>query len=155
LTQDTTASLESFFSSLSEANQQWMQQFVNSMTAGMPLDAAANPISGAWNQMVSNTNQMLAMQTNLYQQQMNMWLQFLGQKPAEAAAAPAAGSDRRFAAPEWNEHPFYSFLKQSYLQTSKWMTELVDQSQLEDESRKNWPLPPASTWMPWHRPTSC
>jgi hypothetical protein len=79
LTQDTTASLESFFSSLSEANQQWMQQFVNSMTAGMPLDAAANPISGAWNQMVSNTNQMLAMQTNLYQQQMNMWLQFLGQ----------------------------------------------------------------------------
>lgn len=87
MTQETTASLESFFSSLSEANQQWMQQFVNSMTAGMPLDAAANPISGAWNQMVSNTNQMLAMQTNLYQQQMNMWLQFLGQKPAERRSA--------------------------------------------------------------------
>ncbi|PXX45620.1 polyhydroxyalkanoate synthase [Aquitalea magnusonii] len=137
MTQDTTTSLESFFSSLSEANQQWMQQFVNSMTAGMPLDAAANPISGAWNQMVNNTNQLLAMQTNLYQQQMNMWMQFLGQKAPAAGAAPAAAAgDRRFAAPEWNEHPFYSFLKQSYLQTSKWMTELVDQAQLEEESKE-------------------
>ncbi|WP_054286051.1 PHA/PHB synthase family protein [Gulbenkiania mobilis] len=135
MNQDTTTSLDKFFESISEANQKWMQQFVNSLSAGLPKDAALNPMAAAWGQMMANANQFMALQNNLYQQQMNLWMSFLGQKPAEGAAA-AASPDKRFAAPEWNEHPFYNFLKQSYLLSSRWMLDLVDKAQLEGVSKE-------------------
>ncbi|WP_230370863.1 hypothetical protein [Paludibacterium denitrificans] len=82
MTQDTNASLENFFSNLSETNQKWMQQFVNTFTGGLPANngVPANPMTDAWSQMLNGANQFVAMQSNLYQQQMNLWMQFLGQK---------------------------------------------------------------------------
>lgn len=127
MSQETTVSLEQFFENLTAANQQWMQQFANSMTT----EGTENPF-GTWTQLMTEQNPFFALQSNLYQQQMALWQQFLGQSPAEETAP---SRDRRFNAPEWNEHPFYSFIKQSYLQTSKWMTELVDQAQLEGDNK--------------------
>jgi polyhydroxyalkanoate synthase len=133
LSQDTPASLETFFAELSETNQKWMQQFVATLTAAAPQQGQDNPFASAWAQMFSGANQFLAMQSSLYQRQVDLWMQFLGQSGHDA---PPPDKDKRFAAPEWSQHPFYSFLRQSYLQTSKWMTELVDQAQLEGESKE-------------------
>jgi len=134
LSQDNHASLEAFFSSLTAANQQWMQQFVNTLSLGQQVpDQAPASVTDAWAQLMSNANQFVNLQTELYQQQLGLWMNFLGQKPHDAAAK---SSDRRFAAPEWDEHPFYSFLKQSYLLTSKWMLELIDQAQLEGDTKE-------------------
>ncbi|WP_435381906.1 PHA/PHB synthase family protein [Crenobacter oryzisoli] len=112
-----------------------MQQFVNTLTLGQQTpDQPPASVTDAWAQLVSNASQFVNLQTELYQQQLGLWLNFLGQKPQDGTAAKSG--DRRFAAPEWDEHPFYSFLKQSYLLTSKWMLELVDQAQLEGDTKE-------------------
>ncbi|TDR82111.1 PHA/PHB synthase family protein [Paludibacterium purpuratum] len=128
MSQDTTVSLDQFFENLSAANQQWLQQF----TASLSGADDASPFT-AWQQAIGSANPFFALQNNLYQQQMNLWLQFLGQGQAAPDSPPA--KDRRFAAPEWNEHPFYNYIKQSYLSTAQWMTQLVDQAQLEGENK--------------------
>ncbi|MEO7087530.1 MAG: class I poly(R)-hydroxyalkanoic acid synthase [Bacteroidia bacterium] len=50
--------------------------------------------------------------------------------------APSA-DDKRFKSPEWDEAPYYfDFVKQSYLLTSKLMTEIVDTVDMADKSKK-------------------
>jgi polyhydroxyalkanoate synthase len=50
--------------------------------------------------------------------------------------APEA-NDKRFKAPEWDEAPYYfDFVKQSYLLTSKLMTEIIDTVDVGDKSKK-------------------
>ncbi|MBI3144338.1 MAG: class I poly(R)-hydroxyalkanoic acid synthase, partial [Pseudogulbenkiania sp.] len=135
MSQEAPVSLEKFFAGLSEANQQWMQQFVNSLTLGSPVENPADAAGSPWASMMNNANQLFAMQSQLYQQQMGLWMKFLGQSNSTPTEAAPPVTDRRFAAPGWNDHPFYSLLKQSYLTTSKWMTELVDQAQLDPDAK--------------------
>jgi len=116
-------SLESFFSSISDANRKLMEQFVGNF-AGMKLpDGELNPFVSMWGAAAKSASQLVEMQTNLYQQQMNLWMNFLGQKVPEVASPDP--SDKRFAAAEWNDHPFFNLLKQNYLFASKWLTEMV------------------------------
>jgi polyhydroxyalkanoate synthase len=44
--------------------------------------------------------------------------------------------DRRFAAREWRENPFYDYLRQSYLLASQYLTELVESAPLEGEAKE-------------------
>ena len=117
-------SLESFFASISDANRKMMEQFVGNLSSMKLPNGELNPFVSMWSNAAKSATQLVEMQTNLYQQQMNLWMNFLGQKVPGAAQADA--SDKRFAAAEWNEHPFFNFLKQNYLLTSKWLTEMVD-----------------------------
>ncbi len=57
-----------------------------------------------------------------------------GEKPDPVAAMPAR--DARFADPEWNEHPYFNFLKQAYFLGSNWVQGLVDKAEtLDDHTR--------------------
>ncbi|MGL6070709.1 PHA/PHB synthase family protein [Craterilacuibacter sp.] len=134
MSQENPAALDQFFNGLTEANQKWMQQFVNAVSSQQAPGTEQAQLTQSWQQMMAGANQFIEMQTNLYQQQLNLWMQLLGQ--ASPASEQAKSTDRRFSSPEWNEHPFYGFIKQSYLLTSKWMTELVDKSQMPENEKE-------------------
>lgn len=71
-----------------------------------------------------------------YQQaQLNLWRNlFTGN---QAAVVDAPRGDRRFQAEEWSTNPVFSYIKQSYLLTSKLLNEMASNARLSDgEQRK-------------------
>jgi polyhydroxyalkanoate synthase len=61
----------------------------------------------------------------------------LGQGAEYKPLITPAANDKRFKAPEWDEAPYYfDFIKQSYLLTSKLMTETIDTVDVDDKSKK-------------------
>ena len=82
---------------------------------------------------------------NLFEMQMKFWQdwttlcqtsadQFLG-KEKTVAPVPPDKTDRRFKAAEWDDSALFSFIKQSYLLTSRWMQEVVRTTELDDGTR--------------------
>jgi polyhydroxyalkanoate synthase len=69
-------------------------------------------------------------QTSLSTQFMAMWaatLQRLNGEQTRPIAAPEA-NDKRFADPEWRTNPYFDFLAQAYVMTTRWAGDLVKQA---------------------------
>ena len=75
-----------------------------------------------------------ALQSGYVAKQAELWATMLGDK-REALIAPEPG-DRRFAAKEWQDNPYFSYLKQSYLLVSLFLTELADSAELDAKSKE-------------------
>ena len=79
------------------------------------------------------------LQQRYYQRHLELWTSIAARAdPAgEVAAAPPAPvavpapGDRRFQSPEWQQLPFFDYLKQSYLINSRWLAEVVEAVQLD------------------------
>jgi polyhydroxyalkanoate synthase len=79
-----------------------------------------------------------ALQSGYIAKQAQLWTAMLGSQGAAgapAAVTPDAG-DRRFAAKEWNDNPYFSYLKQSYLLTSRFLNELAEDVELDAKSKE-------------------
>lgn len=127
-----SSTLETFFENLSTTHQEWFESYIASLIlTPKPADEHVD-----WSELMDNTQHWMSWQHALYQHQLQLWLQFISPSPPSSAPATHA-KDRRFSAPEWDEHPFYRFLKQSYLHTAQWMTELVDKTQLDGEKKEH------------------
>ena len=77
-------------------------------------------------------------QTALATQFVNLWTsamqRFLGSPPARSAAPDRA--DKRFSDAEWRDNPFFDFIKQAYVLTSRWADDLVNRAdELEPHDR--------------------
>ena len=53
-----------------------------------------------------------------------------------ATAGPVARPDPRFAAPEWDEHPWFRWLRDTYLSNSKLTMEAIEKADLEPAQRQ-------------------
>ena len=59
-----------------------------------------------------------------------------GLAPAAPARPEGAEVDRRFDAPEWEQHPFFRLLKQSYLALSKQLLDEAEQQAFDPDERQ-------------------
>lgn len=89
-----------------------------------------------WQDLSSNPDKFIKSHTDLWLSTYKLWqdstLRFLGQEVPEADVF-----DKRFASENWQNHPYFSFLKQAYLITSDWvMSHVKDSQNLSDEDRK-------------------
>jgi polyhydroxyalkanoate synthase len=87
----------------------------------------------------SDARRALEAQTALSTKFFELWgstLKKLGGEKTPDVAAPDAG-DKRFADPEWRENPYYDFIKQAYVLTTRWAEDLVKRAdELDPHTRE-------------------
>jgi len=86
---------------------------------------------------LSEPSRALEAQTRLFSGYMDIWSNSIRRLSPENAGTPPAAApekgDKRFQDPEWSRNAFFDFLKQAYLVTSRWATDLVEEAEGLDE----------------------
>ncbi len=86
---------------------------------------------------LSDPSRALEAQTRLFAGYMDVWHDAIqrngGEEPAEAIV-PERG-DKRFQDPEWARNAFFDFLKKTYLVTSRWANDLVENAELDPHTK--------------------
>ncbi|MEO5759897.1 MAG: class I poly(R)-hydroxyalkanoic acid synthase [Mesorhizobium sp.] len=90
---------------------------------------------------LSDPQRALEAQTRLFSGYMTVWanaIQRTGNatETTEDAVKPERG-DKRFLDPEWGRNAFFDFLKQAYLVTSRWASDLVEHAEGLDEHTRH------------------
>ncbi|KQZ28632.1 poly(3-hydroxyalkanoate) synthetase [Mesorhizobium sp. Root552] len=92
---------------------------------------------------LSDPQRALEAQTQLFAGYMNVWANAIskvatpqGSEPSSESIKPERG-DKRFQDPEWSQNAFFDFLKQAYLITSRWASDLVERADGLDEHTRH------------------
>lgn len=88
---------------------------------------------------LSDPSRALEAQTRLMSNYLSIWsnaVQRLGGKDLPDEVEPERG-DKRFKDPEWGKNAFFDFLKQTYLVTSRWASDLVEDTDGLDEHTRH------------------
>ncbi|HEY5636913.1 MAG TPA: class I poly(R)-hydroxyalkanoic acid synthase [Burkholderiales bacterium] len=114
-----------------EMAQGWMRLLSPGGTAGATPSA---PETGAgWpEQLRKLAADWPDLQRAHLEEQARLWSGMLA--GGGAAVSPAPG-DRRFAARAWRDNPYYDYLRQSYLLTARFVTDLVERAEVDADSR--------------------
>ena len=87
---------------------------------------------------LSKPDRAAVAQADLYSGLSEIWRQTLRRYGGENVApiVPSDLSDKRFSGPEWNENPFFDWLRQSYLLASRWAGDMVETAEGLDPQTK-------------------
>ncbi|MGI3903903.1 MAG: class I poly(R)-hydroxyalkanoic acid synthase [Janthinobacterium lividum] len=88
-------------------------------------------------QWFTDPAKMMVAQATLSSQMVDLWAGTLRRSAGQADPDPQPEkvTDKRFAAPEWRELPAFDFIRQAYTITSDWANGLVEEAELDEETR--------------------
>lgn len=128
--------MDKLFSSMQQSGQQAMQDMMEKM-AGNPLENYADLYRVLVQDFHQNHEFWMKLQNRYLQEQMTLWMtMFNPQAAPNTDLAPPAKGDKRFNAPEWRQYPLFDYIKQSYLLTSRVLTEAVENANLDAQTKK-------------------
>jgi len=138
-----TAELTTTLSKIAEQSQRLVTDFVARQSDRIDSDADPLNIGDAFLQMtqrmMADPARLAEAQVELWNGYMTLWQQtankMMGQD-VEPVAVPEE-EDRRFKDADWDENPVFDYIKQSYLMTSKWMINTVNETEgMDDETAR-------------------
>ena len=125
-TDDTQALFAAISQAGTQMTQGWMRLLAGAQEAGTPVPwLSAHSVDG---------ERLAALNASYLEQQGRLWRSLL-----EAAGTPVvrpASGDRRFAAREWRDNPYYDYIRQSYLLMAKYVSDLADGVRLEGAAQE-------------------
>ncbi len=129
-------SIETVFENLSETNHKFIADLMSTLAVNQQWNSTemfGTLIAG----LAKNSDRWIAIQKQYQHHHMELWSAMVQGGPAAppAALVEADVVDRRFKAPEWQQLPYFSYLKQAYLLKSRWMAELVEAADIDERSR--------------------
>ena len=117
-----------YLESLMRAGQQSMKQFDDALVSAMGVEGKP-PTVGELSPFAFTAN----LQRQFWSPIVEFWKGTLGN--TSAAGSQRSGRDRRFQDEAWQNSPYYQLIKKSYLMTSKQLAELVDQAEVDENSK--------------------
>lgn len=107
------------------------------------LEEEANPASEVTNTLsklteywLSDPQRAIEAQTKLFSGFLGVWSNSIQRlNDANIPEAIDSSKDKRFTDEDWSNQPFFSFLKQTYLVTSKWAEDLVEDAELDPHTK--------------------
>jgi polyhydroxyalkanoate synthase len=122
---------ETFLASIAQAGndmaQNWLRMATGAPAQGQPAEYLAR--------LNGDAARLAALQTDYAEKLAKLWNALAAGKASEPAARPEPG-DRRFAAQEWRDNPYYSYLKQSYLLAGEFLAQLAEGAALEGQAKE-------------------
>jgi polyhydroxyalkanoate synthase len=119
---------EALLGAMSSAGSQLVQGWMQLATQVPMFPGASSPGFPA-----VDPAQLQKFQQSLVEQQARLWQALLAGE--RAPLADADPGDRRFAAREWRENPYFSYLKQSYLVASRLMNQMAEEAAIEPAAK--------------------
>ncbi|EIJ44347.1 poly(R)-hydroxyalkanoic acid synthase, class I [Beggiatoa alba B18LD] len=116
---------------------EWMEGFGANQSQEM-----LKQFTNAWNAIATQSAQdpqkWVEIITQYQQAQMQLWMNVMGAPIGgeHKTIATPDPTDRRFAAKDWEEHPVFDYLKQSYLLASNLLMQSAEQAQLNDDNKR-------------------
>ncbi|MDE0780743.1 MAG: class I poly(R)-hydroxyalkanoic acid synthase [Alphaproteobacteria bacterium] len=134
--------MAAYMAQIAERSQALITSFMSKKSGSMRMADSMNVCK----EFIELTKQMMANPAQMMQAQMQLWQDYMGlwqsttQKmmgvEVDAIAAPTS-DDRRFRDAEWDESIVFDYIKQSYLLSSRWLTNAVqDVEGLDDKTAK-------------------
>jgi len=110
------------------AGQQSMKQFDDALVSAMGVEGKP-PAGGELSPFAFTAN----LQRQFWSPIVEFWKGTLGN--TSVAGSQRSDRDRRFQDEAWQNSPYYQLIKKSYLMTSKQLAELVDQAEVDENSK--------------------
>ncbi|MCO6408112.1 class I poly(R)-hydroxyalkanoic acid synthase [Hoeflea alexandrii] len=106
-------------------------------TVSEPMADMVKTFSKVGEYWLSDPKRALEAQTSLLTGYFDMWSQSVKRMSGEDESPKPKTGDKRFSDPDWENNPFFEFLKNAYFITSDWANKLVDDSEGLDEHTRH------------------
>ncbi len=109
-----------------DAAKNWLRLAADASAQGAPAEYLAR--------LAADGGRAGALQAEYLEKQRKLWQALAA--GMRGSGAPTAPGDRRFAAREWREDPYFDYLHQSYLLAAEYLEQLVEASALEGQAKE-------------------
>jgi polyhydroxyalkanoate synthase len=106
-------------------------------TVSEPMADMVKTFSKVGEYWLSDPKRAIEAQTSLLTSYFGMWNESVKRMSGEDDSPKPKTKDKRFSDPDWENNPFFEFLKNAYFITSDWANKLVDESEGLDEHTRH------------------